>query len=193
MAKYFTLDELVRSTEATARGIDNTPSAEAEARLDILAERLLDPLRELWGAPLSVSSGYRCVALNAAVGGAPNSQHLRGEAADITTGSRAGNRRLFELITNYELRITSEAKYSSTERRPSPKAGEVSCEGDNYELQTDAKPSAIEPSRMAEARSRKTKLITKNIEFDQLIDEKNYQWLHISYREGRNRRQILHL
>lgn len=53
----------------------------------------------MWGRPITVNSGYRCPALNAAVGGVVKSQHLTGEAADITTGSREGNRVLFEKIS----------------------------------------------------------------------------------------------
>lgn len=96
--KYFTLDELTRSATAAARGIDNTPPAQAVVRLTALTERLLDPVRHAWGAPIRVNSGYRCPALNRAVGGSPTSQHLRGEAADITAGTRADNLRLFRLI-----------------------------------------------------------------------------------------------
>lgn len=96
--KYFTLDELIRSATATALGIDNTPPPDAVRRLTFLTDRLLDPMRQAWGAPIRVNSGYRCSVLNRAVGGSPASQHLRGEAADITTGTRVGNRRLFEMI-----------------------------------------------------------------------------------------------
>lgn len=96
--KYFTLDELTRSATATRLGIDNTPPPEALGRLRVLTDRLLDPIRQAWGAPIRVNSGYRCPALNRAVGGSSASAHLRGEAADITTGTRAGNRRLFEMI-----------------------------------------------------------------------------------------------
>lgn len=61
-------------------------------------DECLDPVRELWGKPIGVNSGYRSPALNAAVGGAAASQHMKGEAADITTGSVADNLRLFERI-----------------------------------------------------------------------------------------------
>lgn len=96
-------------------------------------EECLDKVRELWGKPIGVNSGYRSPELNRVVGGAKNSQHTKGEACDITTGGRENNRKLFDMI----------------------------CES--------------------------------GIEFDQLIDESNYKWLHISYCKGDNRKQVLHL
>lgn len=98
--KHFTLDELTRSATARRLGIDNTPTRQAAVNLERLVDNLLDPLREAYGAPIYVNSGYRCPALNRAVGGAAGSQHLTGEAADITAGSKAGNRRLYELLRN---------------------------------------------------------------------------------------------
>lgn len=92
---YFTLTELTRSETAKSRKIDNTPTKEAESNLVALVVNTLDPLRRLWGKPLKVNSGYRCAALNKAVGGASNSSHLYGMAADITTGSVDGNRKLW--------------------------------------------------------------------------------------------------
>ena len=57
--------------------------AEAQANIRALVENVLDPLRERYGKPIYVNSGYRCYRHNAAVGGVPNSQHMRGEAADL--------------------------------------------------------------------------------------------------------------
>jgi hypothetical protein len=131
--KYFTMEELTGSRTARRLGIDNEAPAVVEARLEQLVEWILDPVRELWGAPIEVNSGYRSPELNAAVNGAVNSQHMLGEAADITTGSREGNRRLFNIIG------------------------------------------------------------ASGLDFDQLIDEKNYSWLHISWCGEGNRQQILHL
>lgn len=96
--KYFTLKELTRSDTASARGIDNSPTKEAQANLEALVDNVLDPLREAWGKPLTVTSGYRSPKLNKAVGGSSTSDHLKGRAADIKAGSRADNKRLFELV-----------------------------------------------------------------------------------------------
>lgn len=103
--RYFTIAELTRSTTARRQGIDNTPPASAVKALTALVENVLDPLREAWGGPIRVNSGYRCPELNQAVGGTPGSQHQRGEAADITVGSRSGNRRLLELIKRLNLPV----------------------------------------------------------------------------------------
>lgn len=92
--KYFSIEELTRSTTAQARKIDNTPSAEVRNALTALVDNVLDPLREAWGAPIIVTSGYRSPALNKAVKGSATSQHVKGQAADITC---ADNKALFNL------------------------------------------------------------------------------------------------
>lgn len=131
--KYFTIEEMIKSSTATAKRIDNTPNQTVIDSLTKLIEAVLDPLREWYGKPIRVNSGYRCEALNKAVGSkAKNSQHLYGEAADITAGSKEENEKLF-----------------------------------NY--------------------------IKDNLEFDQLINESNFSWVHVSYREGRLRKQVLAL
>ena len=83
--KYFTLDELIHSDTADRLGIDNTPTSEAVSNIDDLVTNVLDNLRDGWGRPIIVTSGYRCKELNAAVGGTRNSQHLKGQAADIVS------------------------------------------------------------------------------------------------------------
>ena len=103
--KHFTINELTRSATAQRLSIDNTPPAEALAHLEALVEHVLDPLREAWGGPIHVNSGYRCRALNKAVGGAAGSQHMRGEAADITVGSRLDNARLYRLLQQLDLPV----------------------------------------------------------------------------------------
>lgn len=113
--KHFTLTELTRSATACRLGIDNTPQQAVVAALTQLVDKVLDPLREAWGAPLYVTSGYRCAALNHAVGGAPNSQHILGQAADVTTGTIDGNRRLWLLLRSLNLpvdQVINERGYS---------------------------------------------------------------------------------
>ena len=82
--QYFTIPELIHSDLAMRSGIDNTPPVEELKELHRLAD-YLDRVREAYGAPIRVSSGYRCYRLNKAVGGKPNSQHLKGQAADLVT------------------------------------------------------------------------------------------------------------
>ena len=96
--KYFSINELVSSATAQREGIDNRPNKCAYQLLHVLVEQLLDPIREAWGAPIVVSSGYRCKGLNALVGGAQYSHHILGCAADIIAGSKAEHRKLFKLI-----------------------------------------------------------------------------------------------
>lgn len=103
--KHFTIKELTASATAQRLDIDNTPTAEAVANLQQLVANVLDPLRETYGRPIYVNSGYRCPALNRAVGGVPSSQHLTGEAADITAGNNRENRRLLGLIKKMKLPV----------------------------------------------------------------------------------------
>lgn len=130
--KYFSIKEMTKSNTATAKGIDNTPDQTITDNLTKLIEAVLDPLREWYGKPIIVNSGYRCEALNKAIGGAKPSQHMLGEAADITVGSKEENEKLFDYIKD-------------------------------------------------------------NLEFDQLINESDFSWVHVSYREGRLRKQVLEL
>lgn len=128
--RYFTIEELTRSDTAEEHGIDNTPTKEAKEKLVALIENVLDPLREMYGGPITVNSGYRSPSLNKAVKGASTSQHVKGEAADITVGSKEGNKKLFELIRD-------------------------------------------------------------NLPFDQIINEYDYSWVHVSYKSSGNRKEVL--
>lgn len=98
LTPHFSLNELTRSSTAERRGIDNTPTAEAVENLRALCQAVLEPARIAFGAPIYVSSGYRCAALNKAVGGKPTSQHLRGEAADLQVKGVANLNRLYKIL-----------------------------------------------------------------------------------------------
>lgn len=130
--KYFTIEELTASPTAKRKGIRNTPGLTETRNLFALVNNILDPLREAYGKPIVVTSGYRCYLLNRAVGGATSSQHTKGQAADIRTLSdkREDNKKLFDLILSLKL------------------------------------------------------------PFDQLINEYNYDWVHVSF-GPKNRRQVL--
>nr|DAM95190.1 MAG TPA: peptidase [Bacteriophage sp.] len=80
--KYFKLSEFINSATAKRQQIDNTPSFEIVDNLNRLAD-YLDTIREKYGKPIFISSGFRCPLLNQAVGGVVNSQHLKGLAADL--------------------------------------------------------------------------------------------------------------
>lgn len=97
MTKFnFRFVELTRSRVAKLHGIDNVPTGTEYINLANLVQFVLQPMRDKHGAPLLVNSGYRCPEVNKIVGGAQNSQHMLGEAADITTGTVSKNIVLFE-------------------------------------------------------------------------------------------------
>ena len=84
ISKNFSYREFEESESAKARGITNVISSfEIRDAIRELTNTVLQPLRDAWGLPLHVNSGYRCPKLNAAVVGAATSQHTKGEAADI--------------------------------------------------------------------------------------------------------------
>lgn len=84
ITKNFTLEELSHSNTAVARGIENIPNEEQTKYLTMLATRLLQPLRDLYNEPFIINSGFRSQETNKAVGGVPNSQHTKGQAADVS-------------------------------------------------------------------------------------------------------------
>ena len=87
ISKDFSFKEFERSEVADKKNICNVITSFAVRDCIVeLVENVLQPLRDAWGKPLKVNSGYRCKALNAAVGGVPTSQHVKGEAADIAAG-----------------------------------------------------------------------------------------------------------
>lgn len=82
LSKNFWLSEFTRSQYASRNNIDNTPTSEHINNLRLLCVNVLQPTRDEFGS-MQVNSGYRCVELNAAIGGASTSQHTKGEAADV--------------------------------------------------------------------------------------------------------------
>lgn len=95
--KYFTIAEMIASTTASAKGISNVPLPEHKANLTTLINKVLDPLREAYGKPIIVTSGYRSPLLNKAVGGVATSQHCKGQAADIVPRNKKDMKRLWDL------------------------------------------------------------------------------------------------
>lgn len=130
--QYFKFIEMIRSAKADEFSIDNFPKDCDVIDNIIFTMECLDKIRDEYGLPLYISSGYRCPELNKKVGGKEKSQHLKGQAADVNLGSVEKNRAFFNW-----------------------------CQF--------------------------------NADFDQLIDESNYQWVHISFKKSGNRKQILHL
>lgn len=87
LSKNFTLAELTASSTAQKLKIVNTPGDTELENLVKLCRNILQPIRDKYGKPIIISSGYRCPKLNKAVGGAATSQHIKGQAADIHTVS----------------------------------------------------------------------------------------------------------
>lgn len=100
LSKNFTYDELVYSSTAERLKLDNTPNENEVAYLKRLANEVLQPIRDKWGKPIVVTSGFRSEKVNNAVGGVRTSQHRLGQAADIKIGSKAQNKELFNFIVN---------------------------------------------------------------------------------------------
>ena len=132
MSKYFNITEFTKSSTAQKHGIINIPSLEELKNIDNLITYILDPLREAYGKPIIINSGYRCLELNKLIKGSKTSQHLTGQAADIRSvkNTKEENKKLYDLIIQLKL------------------------------------------------------------PFDQLINEYDFSWVHVSFSE-RNRRQIL--
>jgi len=134
MSKNFSLLELIHSDTAIKEGFteQSQPPNDVIDNLTALADNVLQPLRDAYGKPITVNCGYRCKRVNDAVGGVANSQHLTGEAADITTNG--DNEIIFNLIQSL------------------------------------------------------------NLPFDQLLNESNLSWVHVSHSSsGKQRKQILSL
>lgn len=99
ITENFTLEEMYRSETAERRRIDNRPSKDIEANLEYLVKNVLQPLRDHYGVPIRVTSGYRSPALNRAIGGASSSWHSHGCAADIQIPSgKVPLKEVFEYI-----------------------------------------------------------------------------------------------
>ena len=83
LSQHFSLEEMTKSQTASRKGINNTPGEKEIENLKQLCEHVLEYIRVRFGKPITVNSGYRGPALNKAIGGAKNSQHMTGQAADI--------------------------------------------------------------------------------------------------------------
>ena len=129
ISKHITYEEATVSNTATRFGIENKPNDTQLACMKLVAEKCFEPLREWYGKPIKVNSFFRNSLLNSKVNGSKTSQHVKGEAIDLSGGSKEENKKLFDW-----------------------------CK--------------------------------ENLEFDQLINECDYTWVHISY-TVKNRKQIL--
>ena len=138
LSKYVSLAEVTRSDTAKRKGISNEPTPEHLENLKVICEEVFDKVREHFGVPLFISSGYRSAALNKAIGGSSTSDHNNGRALDLDQdghGNGVKNKDVFNFIKD-------------------------------------------------------------NLEFDQVIFEHrradgDCDWVHVGYRKGANRKQVL--
>ena len=101
ISKHISFKEGVYSTTADRLGIDNTPSAYHLQNMELLAEKIFEPLRKYVNGPIAINSFYRCEELNKAIGGSSKSQHCEGRAIDIDdTYGYMSNKEMYEYIKN---------------------------------------------------------------------------------------------
>ena len=130
ISEHISYFEATNSNTANRKGITNIPTPEILKAMTNVANACFEPLRVWYGKPIRVSSFYRCTLLNDVLGGSKTSQHVKGEAIDLTVGDKAENKRLFEWLKD-------------------------------------------------------------NVVYDQLINEYDYAWVHISLKYSDNRNQTL--
>jgi uncharacterized protein YcbK (DUF882 family) len=130
ISKHITIDEATFSAKAVSNKISNVPNEAQLKAMQLVAEKLFEPLRVWYGKPIKINSFFRNSQVNKLVGGSSTSQHCKGEAIDISAGSKTENKKLFDYV----------------------------C---------------------------------KNLDFDQVINEYDFTWVHISYKSKGNRKQIL--
>ena len=100
LSKNLKLSEAVKSITAERLGIDNTPNDQEINNLKSIAENIFQPIRDHFGVPVGISSGFRCKKLNAAIGGSKTSQHMSGSALDIDADmyGKITNKQVFDYI-----------------------------------------------------------------------------------------------
>lgn len=91
VSKNFDYKEFEKTDVPGMRVKNTIASVEVRDNIKALVDEVLQPLRDAWGKPLAINSGYRCPEVNQAVGGVPTSQHSRGEAADVCPFGRNGH------------------------------------------------------------------------------------------------------
>ena len=98
ISNNLTLAELTTSQTATRLGIKNTAPAFVIENLKAVAENVFEPIREHFGKPIRISSGYRCKELNKAIKGSATSQHMTGQALDIQGTNGVTNAEIFNYV-----------------------------------------------------------------------------------------------
>jgi len=134
LTKNFTLSELTKSETALRKGLNNEPNQEVISNLQLLADNVLQPVREHYNKGIKVNSGYRSPEVNASVGGSKTSDHCKGQAADIEIPG-VSNAELAEYIKN-NLKFTQLILEFYTQGVPDSGWVHVSYDSSNLKCQT---------------------------------------------------------
>jgi hypothetical protein len=102
LSKYTTLQEVIKSNTASVLQIQNIPNSEQVENLRLVCTEIFDKVREHFGKPIGITSGFRSPELNKRIGGSKTSQHLEGKALDIDGDLLGGvnNKEIFDFIKN---------------------------------------------------------------------------------------------
>ena len=98
ISKHITIDEATFSAKAVSNKISNVPNEAQLKSMQLVAEKLFEPLRVWYGKPIKINSFFRSLEVNKLVGGSATSQHCKGEAIDISAGSKTENKKLFDYV-----------------------------------------------------------------------------------------------
>lgn len=96
ISKHISFEEATHSAKAVANKVSNLPNEEQIEAMQLVAQKLFEPIREWYSKPIKVNSFFRNTETNKLVGGVKTSNHLRGEAIDITGGSRVENKKIYD-------------------------------------------------------------------------------------------------
>jgi uncharacterized protein YcbK (DUF882 family) len=98
ISKHITIEEATYSESAVKNKVSNVPNEAQLEAMQLVAEKLFEPLRVWYGKPIKINSFFRNLEVNKLVGGSSTSQHCKGEAIDISAGSKAENKKLFDYV-----------------------------------------------------------------------------------------------
>lgn len=102
LSEHLSLAEVIRSESAKRHGVSNMPTEQHIKNFKLLAEKVFEPIREHFGKPIHISSGYRSQSLNGIIGGSLSSQHCKGEALDLDMdGTDITNKQIFDFIKDH--------------------------------------------------------------------------------------------
>ena len=102
LSDHFSLAEFTKSQTAIRKGIKNDPNDAAIENMRLLCENILEPVRQHYDIPFTLNSGFRCLALNEAVGSSPRSQHVTGQAADFEVPTIANKDLAYWIMDNLD-------------------------------------------------------------------------------------------